>query len=82
MAVGATVTGALGNDREVVGLGLAWGRPADAELRDQWSGDLFYRVQVLPNLALTPGLQAILHPSANPGESLVFVGGLRGRLTF
>jgi hypothetical protein len=82
VALGLTFLEAFGNDRDVIGIGLSWGRPTSGDLRDQWAGELFYRAQVLPNLAVTPSIQGILNPAANRDDRAIGVFGIRARLTF
>ncbi len=73
-------------NQDLLGFGINWGNPnADtfgAGLDNQWTAEVFYRLQLSPNFALTPDLQYIVDPALNPGENDVFVFGLRGRLAF
>lgn len=66
---------------DLVGLAANWGAPADSSLRDQYTGELFYRLQLAQNLAITPSLQLVVDPALNPDEDEVWIGGLRVRLT-
>jgi porin len=67
---------------DLLGIGLAWTRSAQGGGRDQYIGELFYRLHVLRNLALTPDVQVILNPVGRPLGSAVAIGGLRLRLNF
>jgi porin len=67
---------------DLVGLGVSWGEPAPDDLDDQWTSELFYRLQVAQNLALTPSVQWVANPALNPEEDSLFFFGIRGRLTF
>ncbi len=67
--------------RDVLGIGVSWGRPSDETLRDQYASELFFRLQLAQNLALTPSVQAVFHPAENPEEDSVIVFGLKGRLS-
>ena len=49
---------AQANDR--IGVGFTWADPADSALDDQSTIDAFYRVQVTPEIAVSPTLQVIL----------------------
>ena len=69
-------------DHDVIGLGLSWGQPSADGLDDQFAGEVFYRFQVLPNLALTPSVQLILDPARNPDKDAIAVFGIRGRFGF
>lgn len=68
----------------LLGLGVGWGEPNETTfapgLKDQWTTELFYRIQFSPKFAVTPDLQWILNPALNPNTSSVFVWGFRGRL--
>jgi porin len=65
---------------DVLGLGFSWGDPSDEALRDQYSTELFYRLQFSQNLAFTPSVQLLIDPALNPGEDQIWVFGLRMRL--
>ena len=78
----ATVAGGVGRlfrENDLMGIGISWGSPADAG-RDQYTTEVFYRIQVLPSLALTPDLQIILNPAFNPDRRVIAVLGARLRL--
>ncbi len=68
-------------ERDLAGVGVSWGSPSAQGLRDQWTTELFYRIQ-LGNLAITPSVQLIVNPALNPEEDKLFVGSLRGRVVF
>jgi porin len=69
--------------RDVLGLGLNWGKPNSTTwgegLRDQYTVELFWRWQLGSQLAVTPDLQLLINPANNPGESSIWVFGIRGR---
>ncbi|UCD34719.1 MAG: carbohydrate porin [Nitrospiraceae bacterium] len=67
--------------RDLLGLGLGWGKPSAAGLDEQWTAELFYRVQIAQNLAITPDVQLIIDPALNPDDDTIWVFGLRARLT-
>jgi porin len=68
----------------LLGFGANWGQPNKAVfgsgLDDQYSFELFYRLQVTRELAITPDIQLLINPALNPTEDSIFVFGLRGRL--
>jgi porin len=70
--------------RDVFGVGLNWSRPSDTAvapgLDDQYTAELFYRIQLSQSLAITPDIQLIIDPGLNPDEDSIFVAGLRVRL--
>jgi porin len=67
---------------DLLGAAFSWGRPQAPGARDQYTTELFYRLQLLPSLALTPDLQVIVSPASAPDEDVVAVFGLRARLAF
>ena len=80
-----TVSGGVGyyfkESKDLAGFGLNWGRPPGSGLDDQYTAEIFYRLQLTQNLALTPDVQLIIDPALNPQESSIWVFGLRARLT-
>jgi len=79
-ALEATVASGLGiefSQGDELGVGASWGRPAESGLRDQYTAELFYRLQVTSDFAVTPNVQVILDPAANPAESSIVVYSLR-----
>jgi porin len=68
-------------EKDVLGLGVSWSDPSDEVASQQWSNELFYRIQ-LENLAITPSLQMIVNPSYRSDTDVMFVGGLRARIVF
>ena len=70
----------------LLALGLNWGRPNrgtfPGDPDDQFTSELFYRCQVSPNLQVTPSVQLLVDPAANPEEDVVAVFGIRARYTF
>ena len=67
---------------DLVALGLNWGRPPNDDSEDQFIGELFYRFQLAENLQITPDLQLVVNPANNPEENVIWVFGIRARLTF
>ncbi|MCL7975932.1 MAG: carbohydrate porin [marine benthic group bacterium] len=69
--------------RDVLGLGINWGKPNSTTwgegLRDQYTVELFWRWQLGSQLAVTPDLQLLINPANNPDESSIWVFGVRGR---
>lgn len=68
--------------RDVLGIGLAWGDPSNSTLQEQITGEIYYRFQLLDNIAITPSVQMIKNPIAYPGKTTITVAGLRLRVTF
>ena len=69
--------------RDLLGVAFNWGRPNKHTfgpgLDDQWTFEVFYRWQVLRELAVTPSLQVLIDPALNPNESTIWMLGLRLR---
>lgn len=75
----------LRNNRDLLGVGLNWGKPnpnQGAGNDAQYAAEVFYRLLVGKRLNLTADLQYISDPAINPTKSNVWVLGLRGRLAF
>jgi porin len=66
---------------DLAGLAVNWGDPADSSLRDQYTTELFYRLQLAQNLAITPSVQLVIDPALNEDEDQIWIYGMRARLT-
>ena len=66
---------------DLIGLGLSWGKPPESPARDQYTAELFYRFQLVQHVVITPDFQLILDPAHNPGEDVIYVVGVRARLS-
>ena len=77
--------GAPGSGHQL-GFGANWGKPNDAlfgtDLDDQYALEVYYRLQVTRELAITPDVQLLIDPSLNPDEDQIWVGGVRMRVAF
>jgi porin len=72
------------HNSDLVALGLNWGNPSEdfgVGLRDQYTAELFYRVQLSQNFAITPDVQLVIDPALNPAENTMWFVGLRARLS-
>lgn len=73
-----------GPGRDVLGAGVNWGRPNKGSfgpnLDDQWTAEVFYRVNLGKQLALTPSVQLVANPALSPTDDLIAIFGLRTRL--
>lgn len=67
---------------DLVGLGVNWGDPSDDSLRDQYTGEAFFRIQFAQNLAIAPSFQYLGRPALNTAEDEIWLGSVRARLTF
>jgi len=79
---GLAIDDIFGQSKDRIGIGLTWSRPSNGSLDDQGAIDAFYRVQVTPEIALTPTLQIVIDPVRNPDQDAVWVLGIRSRFTF
>jgi porin len=69
-----------------LGFGVNWGQPNDdlfgSGLDDQYAAEVYYRLQVTKELAITPGVQLLIDPALNPERDTIWVFGLRTRFAF
>jgi carbohydrate-selective porin OprB len=56
--------------------------PLNGALRDQYGGELYWKLLLTPDLWVTPGVQFIVDPSFNPNEDFVVIGQFKFRLFF
>ena len=78
----STGLGLQRENRDVFGIGVSWGSPADGNLRDQFTSEAFYRFQLTQFLAVTPDAQLIVDPALNPTVDVLAFFGLRLRAAF
>ncbi|MEM8678775.1 MAG: carbohydrate porin [Planctomycetota bacterium] len=78
----STGLGLQRENRDVAGIGLSWGQPADGTLRDQFTSEFFYRFQLTQSLAITPDVQLIADPALNLNTDVLALFGLRLRAVF
>ncbi len=79
---GVVFQNVLGQNDDIVGLAASWVDPANTSFRNETTLEAFYRVQVTPNLAITPDLQVILNPAKTKDYDEVYVWSLRARWVF
>lgn len=75
----------LRKNRDLIGLGLNWGKPnpkQGAGNDDQYAAELFYRLLIGKRVQATADLQYIRDPAANPGEDSIWILGARARVAF
>jgi len=69
-----------------LGVAANWGAPNESTwgpgLKNQKTLEVFYRIQLWKELAITPDLQYIKDPALNPTEDSLWVFGLRARFAF
>jgi porin len=62
------------------GLAINYAEPSDESLRDQSTMEMFFRMQISQNIAVTPSFQLLLNPALNPQQDHIEVYGLRFRI--
>ena len=76
----------FGDNNSLLGLGANWGEPNEGTfgpgLKDQYTVELFSRLQVMENLQITPDIQYIKDPARNTEDDSSWIIGLRARLIF
>ena len=65
-----------------MGIGAWWQDLSHRDLRDQSGMEVFYRWEVIPNLAITPSIQLLNDPALNSDVDRIVLFGLRGRVLF
>ena len=68
------------SDRILAGIG--WGSPPDKSLGSQTVLEAMYRLQLTDSVVVSPDLQVTFNPSFASTESVVYVIGMRFRMTF
>ncbi len=79
---GLGVLNPLGWKDDILGVGFAWGEPADTASRDQYVMELYLRHQLTPKIKITPGFQLILDPSFNRDDDVIGIFEFRVRVVF
>ncbi len=76
------------DSKELFGVGISYGEGSEdpvggfgSNLDPQYTGEIFYRFQLSQHFAITPDLQVIVDPVLNPNDDVVWVAGIRARLT-
>jgi porin len=73
----------FGRDKDMVAIGVAWSDPSPGEgFRSETLLELFYRIEVVKAVLLTPDLQIVFDPANNPDDDVVVVPGIRLQLVF
>jgi porin len=74
------------NVRGEAAFGFMWSQPIKNILpipgRNQFGYETYWRLQVAPNITVTPGLQIVFNPSFNPAENLVAIPSIKFRMVF
>jgi len=65
-----------------LGVGLWWQDLSHRDLDDQSGMEVFYRWDVLANVAITPSFQLLIEPALAPDKNTIFLFALRARVVF
>ena len=63
-------------------LGWSWAKPIDPGLRDQYGLEAYWKILLLPNLWVTPGVQVLFDPTFNTEVDSIVIGQIKARLIF
>ncbi len=66
---------------DVFGLAANYSEPVDEALSNQTAVEVFLKIQLAQNIAITPSLQLLINPSLNPMNDDIQIYGLRLRVT-
>lgn len=69
----------FGRKNDQAGIGLSWTRPSDHDLNDEYSSEIYYRLQMTQFVEFSLSAQAIFDPSAG-NQNTVGVFGARVRV--
>jgi carbohydrate-selective porin OprB len=73
----------FGRKHDLAAIAVVWSRPSPLSgLRDETLVELFYRIEVVKAVSISPDLQVVFDPSNNPGDDVVFVPGIRLHVRF
>ncbi len=72
----------FGRQGDLFSVGASWASPSNDALRDQYTFEAFYRLELIDNVTITPDIQVVVNPSLDPDDDMLIVGGLRMRTTF
>lgn len=66
---------------DILGTSISWNEPNIDGAKDQYTAEVFYRLNLTAHLEVTPSIQFIQNPTFNPTENNLFYFGIRGRIT-
>ncbi len=71
-------------NQNLLGFAVNWGEPNEKSfgsgLDDQYTFELFYRLQLTKEIAITPDIQYVIDPALDPDENSIWYFGLRSRI--
>lgn len=69
---------------DLLGAGVNWGEPNEStfgrDLGDQYTVEVFYRIPVTQQIAITPSVEYLKNPALNPRDDSTWAVGVRARL--
>jgi porin len=69
---------------DLLGIGLNWGEPNESSfgpgLDDQYTAEVFYRIPVTQQIAITPSIEYIKDPALNLDNDSIWIAGVRVRI--
>ena len=68
--------------RGEIAMAMSWADPINKNQRDQYGLEAYWKILLLPNVWITPGLQLIFDPTFNPQEDTVAIGQIKARMSF
>jgi porin len=71
----------FGRVDDQAGIGVSFAHPSNPDLRDEYSAEAYYRVQLTDFLEFSTSAQAVVHP-ATAAEEVIGVFGVRFRVLF
>jgi porin len=71
----------FGRKDDQTGIGVSYARPSNSDLRDEYSSEAYYRIQLTEYLEFSTSAQAVFHPSAAE-EDVIGIFGVRFRVLF
>lgn len=80
IAAGVQIKHPMGYAFDRIGLAGWWAEPTARGRDGEYGLEAFWKLQLAPYLELTPDIQLILDPQADPDRSTVLIGALRLRL--
>jgi len=82
VATGFSFLRPFGRPSDQAGVGVSYTHPTDEALRDEYSTEVYYRLQVTEGVELSASAQLIVDPAARPDLGTVGVFGLRARVLY
>jgi porin len=69
---------------DLLGMGLNWSEPNESSfgkgLDDQYTVEVFYRIPLTQQIAITPGVEYLKDPALDPEDDSVWIAGIRARV--